>query len=64
MRIRGDSMPKSKKRKKKQQEEPKRATRNIVKTRWGRIVIVILALGFILSGVIGLVYTLIRAMQV
>ncbi|MEC9484757.1 MAG: hypothetical protein UMR38_02640 [Candidatus Izemoplasma sp.] len=57
-------MPKSKKRKKKEQEEPKRATRNIVKTRWGRIIIVILALGFVLSGVIGLVYTLIRAMQV
>ncbi|MCF7925600.1 MAG: hypothetical protein K9L26_03605 [Candidatus Izimaplasma sp.] len=57
-------MPKSKKRKKKPQEEPKRASRNIVKTRWGRIVIVVLALGFILSGLIGLIYTLIRAMQI
>jgi lipid-binding SYLF domain-containing protein len=57
-------MPKSKKRKKKQEQEPQRvASRNIVKTRWGRIVIVVLALGFVLSGLIGLIYTLIEAMQ-
>jgi lipid-binding SYLF domain-containing protein len=57
-------MPTSKKRKKKQKEEAKPVVnRNIVKTRWGRIVIVILALGFVLSGVIGLIYVLIQAMQ-
>jgi hypothetical protein len=57
-------MPTSKKRVKKQTEPEVRATKNIVKTKIGRIVIVILALGFVLSGLVGLVYTLIRAMQV
>lgn len=57
-------MPTSKKRVKKETEQEVRATKNIVKTKIGRIVIVILALGFVLSGLVGLVYTLIRAMQV
>ena len=57
-------MPTSKKRvKRKTQEEVAPITKNIVKTRWGRIVIVILALSFVLSGIVGLVYTLIMAMQ-
>ncbi len=56
-------MPTSKKRVKKQQEEVTPITKNIVKTRWGRIVIVILALSFVLSGVVGLIYTLVKAMQ-
>lgn len=56
-------MPTSKKRvKKTQNDEVQVASRNIVKTHWGRIIIVILALGFVLSGVIGLIYTLIQAM--
>jgi hypothetical protein len=57
-------MPNSRKRvKKKNPEEVAPVTKNIVKTRWGRIVIVILALSFVLSGIVGLVYTLIMAMQ-
>ena len=56
-------MPTSKKRVKKQSEPEVRATKNIVKTKLGRIVIVVLALGFVLSGLVGLIYTLIRAMQ-
>ena len=56
-------MPTSKKRVKKVQNEEERvASRNIVKTHWGRIIIVILALGFVLSGLVGLIYTLIQAM--
>ncbi len=56
-------MPTSKKRVKKEQEQVAPITKNIVKTRWGRIVIVILALSFVLSGIVGLVYTLVQAMQ-
>ncbi len=56
-------MPKSKKRVKKQQEEVAPVTKNIVKTKWGRVVIVILALSFVLSGLVGLIYTLIQAMN-
>ena len=56
-------MPKSKKRIKKQRQEVAPVTKNIVKTRWGRIVIVVLALSFVLSGLVGLVYTLVMAMQ-
>ncbi|MCF7926146.1 MAG: hypothetical protein K9L74_01030 [Candidatus Izimaplasma sp.] len=57
-------MPVSKKRKKNQSEEQeKRASRNIVKTKWGRVVITILALSFILSGLVGLIYTMILAMN-
>jgi len=56
-------MPTSKKRVKKSQQEVAPITRNITKTRTGRIVIVILALSFVLSGLVGLVYTLVMAMQ-
>ncbi len=56
-------MPTSKKRTPKQREEVAPVTKNIVKTRWGRVVIVILALSFVLSGLVGLIYTLVQAMQ-
>ena len=57
-------MPTSRKRTKKNKEEVVPVTRNITKTRWGRIVIVVLALSFVVSGIVGLIYTLIMAMQV
>lgn len=56
-------MPTSKKRVKKEKEQVAPVTKNIAKTRTGRIVIVILALSFVLSGVVGLIYTLVQAMQ-
>lgn len=56
-------MPTSKKRVKKSHEEVAPITKNIVKTRWGRVVIVVLALSFVLSGVVGLIYTLVQAMN-
>jgi hypothetical protein len=56
-------MPTSKKRVKKSQQEIAPVTRNITKTRSGRIIIVILALSFVLSGLVGLIYTLVMAMQ-
>lgn len=57
-------MPTSKKRVKKQhpeQEPPK--SRNIVKSKGGKIVLVILALSFVFSGVALLIATLVEAMQ-
>ena len=57
-------MPSSKKRVKKQKQEVEPVTKNIVKTRWGRIIIVILASSFALSGVVGLIYTLVKAFQI
>ncbi len=56
-------MPTSKKRIKKDQAPTKPVTRNITKTSWGRVIIVILALSFVLSGVVGLIYTLVQAMN-
>ncbi len=56
-------MPTSKKRVKKETETIAPITKNIVKTKWGRIVIVILALSFVLSGLVGLIYALVLAMQ-
>ena len=57
-------MPTSKKRVKKdavEQQIPK--SRNIVKSKTGKVVLVILALSFVFSGVALLIYTLIQAMQ-
>ena len=57
-------MPTSKKRIKKETEEqqiPK--SRNIVKSKFGKGVLVFLALSFVFSGVALLIYTLIQAMQ-
>ena len=56
-------MPTSKKRVKKQQQEVAPVTKNIIKTRCGRVVIVVLALSFVLSGLVGLIYTLVMALQ-
>jgi len=56
-------MPTSKKRVKKNQQEVAPITKNITKTKTGRIIIVVLALSFVLSGLIGLIYTLVMAMQ-
>ncbi|AIO19329.1 hypothetical protein KQ51_01453 [Candidatus Izimaplasma bacterium HR1] len=56
-------MPNSKKRVKKQTQHVAPITKNIVKTRWGRVVIVVLALSFVLSGLVGLIYTLVMALQ-
>lgn len=56
-------MPKSKKRVKStttEQQIPK--SRNIVKSKFGKVVLVILALSFVFSGVALLIITLIQAM--
>lgn len=60
-------MPTSKKRVKKPKTQEEQAlakkSANIVKSKWGKIVIVVLALGFVLSLIVSLVYTLVQAMQ-
>lgn len=56
-------MPASKKRVKKHHEEVAPITKNIVRTRWGRVVIVILALSFALSGLALLIYNIAQAMK-
>jgi len=56
-------MPTSKKRSKKNYEEAVPITKNPLKSKWGKVMVVILALGFVLSGVVGLIYTLITAMS-
>lgn len=56
-------MPTSRKRvKKPQQEETVPKTRNIVKTKTGKAVILLLSLGFVLSVVIGLIVVIINVM--
>ena len=56
-------MPTSKKRVKKNYEEATPVTKNPLKTRFGKFMVIILILGFVLSGVIGLIYTLIQALN-
>lgn len=56
-------MPTSKKRIKKDYEYAAPVTKNPLKTKWGKVMVLILILGFVLSGVIGLIYTLIQAMS-
>jgi len=57
-------MPTSKKRvKKPKEEEAVKKSANIVKSKFGKAVIVILALGFVLSLIVSLIYTLVQAMQ-
>jgi len=57
-------MPTSKKRvKKPKEEEIVKKSANIVKSKFGKIVIVILALGFVMSLIFSLIYTLVQAMQ-
>jgi hypothetical protein len=57
-------MPTSKKRVKKEHPDQKPpVSRNIVKSKGGKIVLLILALSFVFSGVALLITTLIEAMQ-
>ncbi|KFZ26158.1 MAG: hypothetical protein KQ78_01654 [Candidatus Izimaplasma bacterium HR2] len=56
-------MPTSKKRVPKEREASVRAVKNPLKTKLGKIMVLILILGFMLGGVIGLIYTLVDAMS-
>ena len=56
-------MPTSKKRVKKNYEESIPVTKNPLKTKWGKVMVLILILGFVLGGVIGLIYALIEAVS-
>ena len=56
-------MPTSKKRVPKEREASVRVVKNPLKTKLGKIMVLILILGFVLSGLIGLVYALIQAMS-
>jgi len=56
-------MPKSKKRVKKSQEEVIPVTKNPLRTKWGKVMVLVLALGFVLGSVAGLIYTLFLALQ-
>lgn len=54
-------MPTSKKRVPKQKEAAVRITKNPLKTKLGKAMVLVLILGFVLGGVIGLIYTLIAS---
>lgn len=56
-------MPTSKKRVPKEREASVRVVKNPLKTKLGKVMVLILILGFVLGGVIGLIYTLIEAMN-
>jgi hypothetical protein len=56
-------MPTSKKRAKKSKEAAVPITKNPLKSKLGKIMVLILILGFVLSGVVGLIYTLITALN-
>ncbi len=56
-------MPTSKKRIKKNYEEAVPITKNPLKTKFGKVMVLILVLGFVLSGVVGLIYTLVQALK-
>ena len=56
-------MPTSKKRVKKNYEEAVPITKNPLKTKFGKVMVLILVLGFVLSGVIGLIYTLVQSLE-
>lgn len=56
-------MPTSKKRIIKEREAAVRVTKNPLKTKTGKIMVFVLILGFVLSGIIGLIYSLIQAMS-
>ena len=60
---RGEKMPTSKKRVPKEREASVRAVKNPLKTKLGKVMVLILISGFLLGGVIGLIYTLINAMS-
>lgn len=54
-------MPTSKKRVIKSKEATVSITKNPLKSKLGKIMVIILILGFVLSGIVGLIYTLITA---
>ena len=56
-------MPTSRKRVKKPQEEQVLRSRNIVKSKLGKFVIITLSLGFVLAVVISFIYTLVQALN-
>ncbi len=56
-------MPTSKKRIKKNYEEAVPISKNPLKTKKGKAIIIILILGFVGAGILGLIYTLIEALK-
>lgn len=54
-------MPTSKKRDIKNKEAVVPITKNPLKSKFGKVMVLILILGFVLSGIVGLIYTLIAA---
>ena len=56
-------MPTSKKRPTKNKEAVAPITKNPLKSKLGKTMVIILILGFVLSGVVGLIYTLITAFK-
>jgi hypothetical protein len=56
-------MPTSKKRVKKNYEESIPVTKNPLKTKWGKVIIVILAAGFVGSVVASLIYNMVTFMS-
>ncbi len=56
-------MPKSRKRKRKPQEQEKSVYVNPLKKRWGRTVVVILAVAFLLGIVAGTIFLLFQVIQ-
>ena len=55
-------MPTSKKRVPKEREAAVRVVKNPLKTKLGKVMVLILILGFVLGGVVALIYALITAM--
>lgn len=56
-------MPTSKKRVKKNYEEAAPITKNPLKTKWGKAMVLVLVFGFIGAGIVSLIITLIQAAQ-
>jgi len=56
-------MPTSKKRVPKEREAAVRVVKNPLKTKLGKVMVIILALGFVLGGFVGLVYALIDSLN-
>ena len=56
-------MPTSKKRVKKNYDESASITKNPLKTKWGKAMVIVLIFGFIGAGLVTLIVTLIQAFQ-
>ena len=56
-------MPTSKKRVPKEREASVRVVKNPLKTKLGKVMVLILILGFVLGGLIGLIYALVDSMS-